>query len=205
MGTGGNEQADDIGTAGLGGAVKAITAGVAHTTVLMADGTVRAWGYNGLGCLGNGTTTSSTTPVTVIGLGGTVTAIAAGQFYNLALMADGTVRAWGDNFGGQLGNATTTNSSTPVRVNQLAPCNALVGTSCFTTISAAYLAANSGDTIKALAIAFTESLTASRPVSVTIQGGYADANFGSIAWIPSTITGLTISGGTLTLDRLAVN
>ena len=134
-----------------------------------------------------------------------VTAIAAGQFYNLALMADGTVRAWGDNFGGQLGNATTTNSSTPVRVNQLAPCNALVGTSCFTTISAAYLAANSGDTIKALAIAFTESLTASRPVSVTIQGGYADANFGSIASIPSTITGLTISGGTLTLDRLAVN
>ncbi len=193
-----------VTAAGLGGAAKAITAGTAHTTVLMADGTVRAWGYNGFGCLGNGTTTGSTTPVTVTGLDGTVTAIAAGQFYTLALLTDGTVRAWGDNFGGQLGNGTTTNSSTPVRVSPLAPCNAMVGTSCFATISAAYLAANGGDTIKALAIDYDESLIASRPVSVTIQGGYADASFGSITSIPSTITGLTISGGTLILDRLAV-
>ena len=60
-----------------------------------------AWGYNGNGELGNGTQTSSLTPVQVSGITNAV-AIAAGDRFSLAALADGTVRAWGKNDSGNL-------------------------------------------------------------------------------------------------------
>jgi len=77
-----------------------------------------AWGYNGSGQLGNGTTVLSRVPIAVPGLS-EVTAIAAGGEHSLALMANGTVRAWGANREGQLGNGTTTSSKVPVTVSGL--------------------------------------------------------------------------------------
>jgi len=47
-----------------------VAAGSAHSLALLADGTVRAWGDNSKGQLGDGTTNGSTTPVTVVGLQG---------------------------------------------------------------------------------------------------------------------------------------
>jgi RHS repeat-associated protein len=79
---------------------------------------VSAWGYNVYGQLGNGTTTSSASPVTVTGLSG-VTDIAAGNYHALAVRSDGTVAAWGLNNAGQLGDGTTVNRSTPVTVKGL--------------------------------------------------------------------------------------
>jgi alpha-tubulin suppressor-like RCC1 family protein len=70
---------------------------------LLADGRVFAWGYNYYGELGNNSTTDSTTPVQVSGLTNAI-AIAAGGYHSLAVLADGTVRCWGDNSqGGQSG------------------------------------------------------------------------------------------------------
>jgi alpha-tubulin suppressor-like RCC1 family protein len=96
--------------------VTAVAAGGRHSLALLADGTVAAWGANGLGQLGDGNTTESSVPVTVPGLSG-VKAIAAGGYHSLALLKSGTVMAWGDNEGGQLGIGGSAESvDTPVAV-----------------------------------------------------------------------------------------
>ena len=95
--------------------ITALAAGYWLSLALKSDGTVWAWGQNDMGQLGNGTTPSAnSTPAAVIGLS-SVTAIHAGASFGLALKSDGTVWAWGENASGQLGNGTTSNSSTPVR------------------------------------------------------------------------------------------
>jgi alpha-tubulin suppressor-like RCC1 family protein len=94
--------------------VTAIAAGAYHALALVSDGTVRAWGWNGYGQLGDGSTGLAPT-VEVSGLSG-VKAIAAGYGHSLALLSDGTVRAWGDNDNGQLGDGTTVRRYTPVAV-----------------------------------------------------------------------------------------
>ena len=96
----------------------AISAGGNHSLALKSNGTVWAWGYNGYGQLGDGTTTRKLEPVQITGLTGVI-AIAAGGNHSLALRGNGTVWAWGLNTNGQLGNGTTTSSSTPVQVSNL--------------------------------------------------------------------------------------
>ena len=96
--------------------VVAVSAGNAHSCALVADGTARCWGANGSGQLGNNSTVAlQTAPVVVSGLSGAV-AISAGGGHTCALLANGTVRCWGLNAAGQLGDNTTSNRLTPVAV-----------------------------------------------------------------------------------------
>jgi alpha-tubulin suppressor-like RCC1 family protein len=53
--------------------------------------------------------------------------LAAGDLYSLAVAADSTVWAWGDNEVGQLGDGTTTDRSTPVQVQGMADVVAIAG------------------------------------------------------------------------------
>ena len=101
-----------------GTTVTALAGGSAHSLALTSTGQVMAWGDNTYGSLGNGTTISTTSPIAVsLPSGTTVTAIAAGSSDSLALTSTGQILAWGWNHSGQLGNGTTTNSSTPVLVS----------------------------------------------------------------------------------------
>jgi alpha-tubulin suppressor-like RCC1 family protein len=106
-----------------GTTITAIAAGNFHSLALTTSGQVFAWGANGSGQLGNGTTTTSgcwciITPAAVsLPSGTSVTAVAGGNDYSLALTSTGQALAWGYNFNGQLGNGTTTNSSTPVSIS----------------------------------------------------------------------------------------
>ena len=85
----------------------------------VAPGTLLAWGRNGSGQLGDGTTTNRALPTPVPNLTG-VTALAEGSSHTLAVLSNGTVRAWGDNGNGELGDGTKTGRSTPAPVPGLA-------------------------------------------------------------------------------------
>lgn len=92
-----------------------ITALASHSAggtgyALAGDSTVWAWGVGAQGQLGNGVTPPSNdysvaTPARVVGLSG-VKGISASQGDGYALLGDGTVRSWGSNFAGALGNGT---------------------------------------------------------------------------------------------------
>jgi alpha-tubulin suppressor-like RCC1 family protein len=96
--------------------VAAINAGEKHTCALLKTGPAKCWGINLYGQLGDGTTTNRKVPTSVSGLASGVTVIRAGYNHTCALLASGGVRCWGDNSSGELGNNSTNNSSTPVRV-----------------------------------------------------------------------------------------
>jgi alpha-tubulin suppressor-like RCC1 family protein len=96
-----------------------VSAGDNDTCALLAGDSVDCWGNDEFGQLGDGTTTSSATPVPVSGLGNVIQ-VSAGGFHTCALLAGGTVECWGDNKFGQLGDGTTTGSLTPVAVSGLA-------------------------------------------------------------------------------------
>lgn len=101
--------------------VTAVAAGATHSFALKSDGTVRSWGANNVGQLGNGTSSfgPTTTPVTVSNLSG-VKAISGGGNLSLALKTDGTVRSWGSNNSDELGNGTSGGfSNVPVAVSNL--------------------------------------------------------------------------------------
>jgi alpha-tubulin suppressor-like RCC1 family protein len=101
-------------TGGGGPAVAAVCA--AH-----AGGTVSCWGNGSTGQLGDNSTASSTTPVTVSGLSnGLQTAMGGGggtsRASACAMLTTGGVECWGANLNGQLGNGSTTQSNVPVSV-----------------------------------------------------------------------------------------
>jgi alpha-tubulin suppressor-like RCC1 family protein len=108
----------DTGGPGLNGIV-AIAAGSYHTCALTTAGAVKCWGLNSDGQLGDGTHTSKTRAVLVSGLSSGVVAIAAGGFHTCALTAAGTVKCWGYNVDGRLGDGTTTERIAPVAVSGL--------------------------------------------------------------------------------------
>ncbi len=90
-----------------------------HTLAVKKDGTVWAWGYNQYGQLGDGSMgTYNKLAFQVKGLSN-VAQVSAGYHQSLALKADGTVWAWGNNDQGQLGDGTTISRRTPVQVSGL--------------------------------------------------------------------------------------
>ena len=96
-----------------------VSNGGADNCALVHNGGAWCWGYNGYGELGNGTKTSSNLPVAVSGLPLSLSQIAAGFEHTCALLKNGTVDCWGSNNHGQLGNGSTSDSTTPVPVTGL--------------------------------------------------------------------------------------
>ena len=96
---------------------QSIAADYYHTCAITTTGQAYCWGMNSYGQLGNNSTTNSSTPVAVqMPAGVSFQSIAAGVFHTCAITTTGKAYCWGANPHGQLGNNSTTNSSTPVAV-----------------------------------------------------------------------------------------
>lgn len=87
-----------------------------HACAVLTDQSVRCWGLDGTGQLGDAGVDHESVPVVVAGITN-ATSITAGDFHTCALLADHTVRCWGHNGFGQLGDGTTTDRTTPVSVH----------------------------------------------------------------------------------------
>jgi len=98
-----------------------LAVGSAHSCALLVNATVMCWGKNSEGELGDESVEEDylsgvAIPVKVSGITN-ATSIALGSAHSCALLTDGTMRCWGSNYSGKLGDGTTTSSSTPVEVS----------------------------------------------------------------------------------------
>ena len=105
-----------VSVSGLSSGVADVSAGGRDSCALTTTGGVRCWGVGTGGQLGDGNGTDSSVPVTPVGLGSGVRSVSVGYEHACALMADGTVRCWGGNGEGQLGDGTRTRSLVPSTV-----------------------------------------------------------------------------------------
>jgi alpha-tubulin suppressor-like RCC1 family protein len=128
----GDNTSGGLGNGSTGGSVDtpvvvSLPPGVTPTAIAAAqggafasgsDGHLYAWGDNQLGLLGNGSIGGfNATPASVhLPAGVTPTSIAAGYESAYTLGSDGKLYSWGDNFYGELGDGSNTNSGQPVVV-----------------------------------------------------------------------------------------
>ncbi|MBL0226588.1 MAG: hypothetical protein IPQ16_13755 [Geobacteraceae bacterium] len=108
-----------------------LSVGGDHMAGIKADGTLWTWGANHTGQLGIGTAEfTKENPVQITSAGTSWRSVAAGGYnetaHTIALRADGTVWAWGDNSSGQLGDGTTTQRRSPVQVTALGSGNVAI-------------------------------------------------------------------------------
>ena len=90
----------------LGGTAtaKAVDVGNNHTCAILDGDSLRCWGFNGSGRLGDGTDTSRNTPTTIdLGTGRTAKAISLGSNFTCAILDDDSLKCWGSNTDGRLG------------------------------------------------------------------------------------------------------
>ena len=93
---------------------KQVAGGNNHTAAIKTDGTLWTWGLNASGQLGVNNTNRGCTPVTTSTGGTNWKQVACGRVHTAAVKTDGTLWTWGSNVGGQLGDNTAINRSTPV-------------------------------------------------------------------------------------------
>jgi alpha-tubulin suppressor-like RCC1 family protein len=106
-----------------------VSAGGNHTCGRTTTNVIYCWGYDGTGALGNDATlANSSVPVIVAG-GLTWNSVVAGESHTCGIVADQTLRCWGYNANGQLGDNSNTQRPEPVTL-------ANVGGLSWTTVSA---------------------------------------------------------------------
>lgn len=110
----GSASATSAPTSLVASVVSSADSGDDHSCAVMSDATVKCWGGNENGQLGDGTHTYSATPVQVVTSPGhplaNVVQVSAGENFTCAVLSDHSVRCWGDNEAGQIGNNTITES-----------------------------------------------------------------------------------------------
>jgi YD repeat-containing protein len=93
-----------------------VGAGTSHSLGVRTGGSAWAWGFNDYGRLGDNTTTNKSSPVSVVGGFSDWCQLSGGQSHSLGVRTGGSAWAWGRANGGQLGNNSINDASSPVSV-----------------------------------------------------------------------------------------
>ncbi len=102
-----------------GAAASQISLGRNHACALTLAGGLKCWGENSFGQVGAGVFSSLLTPISVKGLESDVYQVKAGANHTCAVTSGGAAKCWGFNNKGQLGDGSTSNRATPVKVSGL--------------------------------------------------------------------------------------
>lgn len=105
IGVGVPTYAADMGTVDRENAT--ISVGESHALVVKEDGSLWAWGSNGAGIIGDGTTEDRTQPVKILD---DVVSVSASDNNSFAIQKDGTLWGWGNNQYNQIGNGGVSDS-----------------------------------------------------------------------------------------------
>ncbi len=107
--SGGDKDTPQTINLGSGRTATSIYAGGHYTCAILDDASVKCWGQNDQGQLGIGSTSNTNTPTTINTLGSGRTAVSLATAFDsvCALLDDGSVKCWGSDFDGQLGNGGT--------------------------------------------------------------------------------------------------
>ena len=98
----------------------ALVAGDQQACAIMDDESLTCWGRNSDGELGDGTTTTGTSPTAVsLNAGENVIDVGSGDSHTCALLDDGSIKCWGSNYYGQLGDGTNFDRSLPTSTASL--------------------------------------------------------------------------------------
>ena len=97
-------------------AVSPIEAGCNFSLTVAADGSLRTWGNNESGQIGDGTTSVKRSIPTYVSSSSVWNTVSGGVQHTLGLKSDGSLWAWGDNAYGQLGIGLVGNKTTPTPV-----------------------------------------------------------------------------------------
>lgn len=106
-----------VGVVGLSSGVASVSSGAWHSCAVTDSGSVKCWGRNDWGNLGNGTTNTSYTPVDVSGLNATAVKVVTTNYSSCALTSVGGVKCWGYGGWGLIGDGTGSSRYTPVDVS----------------------------------------------------------------------------------------
>src|SRR5262249_29481356 len=148
----------------------ALAVGAEHACALIADGTLRCWGRNNSGQLGDGSILDRSLPVQPSITN--VVAVSAGRATTCALLVDGTVHCWGDDRSGQLCDVAT--------ANRLAPGPAVAGLTGAVEVSAGNLFTCAVD-----------SFGTPRCWGENARGQLGNGSTNTPALVPSTVQGIT--------------
>jgi alpha-tubulin suppressor-like RCC1 family protein len=121
------ERHTPVDVVGLSANVISVGGGWGHSCALLRWGEVRCWGSNGYGQIGDGTSRTRYTPVTVSGLDYGVVQLSVGLWHSCAVLSSGGVRCWGAGENGRLGDGAEEVRRIPVDVVGLSSGVAAVG------------------------------------------------------------------------------
>jgi alpha-tubulin suppressor-like RCC1 family protein len=87
-----------------------------HSSGIDKNGQIWTWGINPYGGLGDNSTTSRLTPVSILGNKKTFCSLSDGNFYMFGIDKNGQIWSWGYNAYGQLGDNSVVSRLTPVSI-----------------------------------------------------------------------------------------